>query len=475
LIREFDKLWSSTSAAFKQARIGERARSLGYGVITCLGRHTLTGMLTASGRQFTDWSSAYRIFGKGRVNTEIFFDTARKNVLQELSSDQLIIAHLDDTIIKKTGKKIPGAAWRRDPLGPPFHTNFIWGQRFLQISLALPHQEGQCQSKAIPVDFHHCPTVKKPASCAGPQQLQAFKEHQRIAKLSKQGSLRIQELRNKLNAQGAEKRQLIMGVDGSYTNKTVLKSLPEGVTIIGRIRKDAKLYEFPEHHNGVGRKKVYGNQLPTPEQIRKSDEFSWEKVKAWAAGKLHDFDIKVIRKVRWRTAGRIHELQLVVIRPLGYRLTKNSKVLYREPAYLICTDSTMALDKLLQAYIWRWEIEVNFRDEKTIFGCGQAQVRNEKSVKNLPAFITAMYSFMHLAAHRACQKRNESILPRPKWYPAKPEQRITSSEIVNLFRTQLWLKEAKNNFSAFVKKQYEYRSLKKTTNPLTSAIFYTRK
>lgn len=432
-------------------------------------------MLTASGRQFTDWSSAYRIFGKGRINTEIFFDTARKNVLQELSSDQLIIAHLDDTIIKKTGKKIPGAAWRRDPLGPPFHTNFIWGQRFLQISLALPHQEGQCQSKAIPVDFHHCPTVKKPGSCAGPQQLQTFKEHQRIAKLSKQGSLRIQELRNKLNAQGAEKRQLIMGVDGSYTNKTVLKALPEGVTIIGRIRKDAKLYELPEHHNGVGRKKVYGNQLPTPEQIRKSDEFSWEKVRAWAAGKLHDFDIKLIKKVRWRTAGKIHDLQLVIIRPLGYRLTKNSKVLYREPAYLICTDSTMALDKLLQAYIWRWEIEVNFRDEKTLFGCGQAQVRNEKSVKNLPAFITAMYSFIHLAAHRACQKRNESILPRPKWYPAKPEQRITSSEIVNLFRTQLWLKEHKSNFSAFVKKQYEYRSLKNITNPLSSALFYIRK
>ena len=460
--------------AFKQLRVAEHARCLAYGAITCLGRRTLTGMLTASGRQFTDWSSAYRIFGKGRIDMEKLFDVVRENVLKELPPDQMIIAHLDDTILKKTGKKVAGTAWRRDPLGPPFHTNFIWGQRFLQVSMALPQQGGNCQSKAIPIDFHHCPTVKKPGKSAGKQELQIFKEQQQVAKLSRQGSLRIQELRNKLDAQVGE-RQLVVSVDGSYTNRTVLKPLPKGVTLIGRIRKDTKLYLLPDQHIGVGRKKVYGQQLPTPEQIRQSDLFPWQKVRAWAAGKSHDFDIKVINGVRWRAAGKIHDLQLVVIRPLGYRLTKSSRMLYRQPAYLICTDCKLTLDKLLQAYLWRWEIEVNFRDEKTLLGCGQSQVRTEKAVKNLPAFIIAMYSFIHLAAHRACKERDESILPRPKWFPAKPEQRITSSEIVNLFRAQWWSKEAKTNFSGFMKKQHEYKSLKNIIDPISSAIFYARK
>ena len=431
-------------------------------------------MLTASGRQFTDWSSAYRIFGKDRIDIEKLFDVVRKNVLKELSPDQMIIAHLDDTILKKTGKKVAGTAWRRDPLGPPFHTNFIWGQRFLQVSMALPQQGGNCQSKAIPIDFHHCPTVKKPGKSAGKQELQIFKEQQQAAKLSKQGSLRIQELRTKLDAQIGE-RQLVVSVDGSYTNRTVLKPLPKGVTLIGRIRKDTKLYLLPDQQVGVGRKKVYGQQLPTPEQIRQSDLFPWQKVRAWAAGKSHDFDIKVINGVRWRAAGKIHDLQLVVIRPLGYRLTKSSRMLYRQPAYLICTDCKLTLDKVLQAYLWRWEIEVNFRDEKTLLGCGQSQVRTEKAVKNLPAFMIAMYSFIHLAAHRACKERNESILPRPKWYPAKPEQRITSSEIVNLFRVQSWIKETKTNFSSFLKKQHEHRSLRNVMDPLSAAIFYARK
>lgn len=412
---------------------------------------------------------------KKGVDIEKLFDVARKSVLEELKPDQMIVAHLDDTIFKKTGKKIHGTAWRRDPLGPPFHTNFIWGQRFLQISMALPDQENNCQSKAIPIDLHHCPTLKKLSKDADGAQQKTFKEQQRIAKLSKQGSLRIEALRNKLDLQGAKQRELVISVDGSYTNETVLKSLADRVTLIGRIRKDAKFYTLPDEQPAKGRKKVYGDRVPTPEQTRKSDDIPWQTVHAWSAGKSHEFNVKVIKNLRWRGAGKNFILQLIVIRPLAYRLTKSSKLLYRQPAYLICTDNNMPVEKLLQAYLWRWEIEVNFRDEKTILGCGEAQVRNPESVKNIPAFITVLYAFIHLAIHRNCKKRNNTILPRPKWYPAKPEQRITTSEIINLFRAHIWGKLNNSNFSGFVKNEHISRTLKNETDPLTAAILYNRK
>lgn len=472
---EFNKLWALSRTAFKQQRTFDRVRQLAYGAITCLGRHTISGVITACGRQFLDWSSAYRVFGKNRINTEIFFDVARQGVLEELEPSQMIVAHMDDTIIKKTGKKVFGAAWRRDPLGPPFQTNFIWGQRFIQLSMALPDLEDNCQSRAIPIDFHHCPTIKKLSKDADSQQTQIFKEEQRIAKLSKQGSLRIEALRSKLDVEGAKARELVISVDGSYTNQTVIKSLPDRVTLIGRIRKDAKLYRLPGEQTGRGRKKVYGERLATPEQIRQSEDTPWQNVKAWAAGKSHDFNVKVVKDLRWRAAG-MRTLQLVIIRPLAYRLTNSSRLLYRQPAYLTCTDNNLALEKLLQAYIWRWEIEVNLRDEKTILGCGQAQVRNPESVKNFPAFIAALYSFILLAAHRSCKKRDDSIiLPRPKWYPAKILQRITTSEIINLFRGHLWMKPEDGNFSGFLEKEHKHKSLRNETNPLMAAILYTRK
>ena len=41
----------------------------------------------------------------------------------------------------------------------------------------------------------------------------------------------------------------------------------------------------------------------------------------------------------------------MVIKPLGYRLRRGAKLLYREPAFLICTDPELDLPTLLQAYV----------------------------------------------------------------------------------------------------------------------------
>lgn len=462
--------------AYGQDRVARRARNLGFGALTCLGRQTISGILTSSGQQFMDWTAAYRSFSKQRINTDKLFEVSQKEVLNELTSKQLLVAHMDDTLLKKTGKKIPGSSWRRDPLGPPFHTNFIWAQRFLQISMALPSQEGNAQSRAIPVDMHHCPTPSKPKKGASQTEINQYKELQKKLNLSIQGVERIIKLRESLNEKGYRDRELYLSVDGSYTNNTVLKNLPSGVTLIGRIRKDTRLHRLPNSNKNLGRKRVYGERIPTPEEIRKDENIPWQQVKAWAAGKEHVFDVKVVKDLRWEKAGEKQTLQLVVIRPLHYRLTLKSKLLYRQPAYLICTDDNLDIQKLLQAYIWRWEIEVNFRDEKTIFGSGKAQVRNEKSVSNLPAFKAAVYSFLLLAAHKVYKKcDNSNLLPRPIWYPANSQQRLTTSEIINLLRSQLWAKSLGcDSFGGFVKREHELRSRRNCSSPLTSSLFYLR-
>jgi hypothetical protein len=452
-----------------------KARQIAYGLLTCLGRHTVTGMLASSGGQFVDWTSAYRLFNKERIDVGRFFTAALRETLNERPSSQGIVAHMDDTLIKKTGRKIPGTAWRRDPLGPPFHTNFIWGQRFLQISLALPDGEGPCQSRSVPVDFHHCPTLKKPGHKATEQEIQEYKKERKRVNLSMQGKERIKALRKNLDEQGHEKEELVISVDGSYTNGTVLKNLPPKTTLIGRIRKDVSLHSLPDQTTGAGRKRVYGEKLPTPEQIRQSDEYHWQKVEAWAAGRRHDFNVKVVKDAKWRKAGGMHTMQIVVIRPLSYRLTKSSKLLYREPAYLVCTDNGMDIKQLLQDYLWRWEIEVNFREEKTLLGCGQAQVRNEKSATVLPAFTVALYAFILLASRKIEKGAANKQMPRPKWYSMKKRTRTTASEIINRLRAELWAKAIGFNFSDFVKQQFKTKTLEKWDDSITHTFMYVRK
>lgn len=439
-----------------------------------MGRSTISGMITSNGQQFKDWSAAYRLFKGDRMNVNEFFSVIRKELLDHhLTPSHPVYAHMDDTNLRKRGRHISGTSWMRDPLGPPFHTNFIWGQRFIQLSMSLPEQSGCCRSRSIPIDFHHCPSVKKPRKSHDPVIWSDYREKQKKAKLSKVGSDRIALLRENLDLEGAKDRPLIISVDGSYTNETVIKNLSHNTTLIGRIRKDCCLFKLPDRENkAVGRNRVYGQQIPTPEEIRQSKDYPWIDVHAWAAGKTHTFNVKVLKNIRWRKAGPMN-LQLVIIRPLGYRLTQNSKMLYRKPAYLICTDPNLNTEQLLQAYLWRWEIEVNFRDEKTLFGCGQAQVRKPIAVEKVPAFNVAMYAMLLLAAHKNVSKLNDE-LPRARWYPIKPETRWTTTDVINKFRSQLWAENVHINFSHFVNIQQQMRSRRKVVSPTMSALFYMR-
>lgn len=99
--------------------------------------------------------------------------------------------------------------------------------------------------------------------------------------------------------------------------------------------------------------------------------------------------------------------------------------------------------------------EVNFKDQKTFLGCGEAQVRTQQACEKVPAFLTAVYSMLLLAATTS----KNQVLPRPKWYKSEKSIRATTGDILNQFRTINWAHGSKINFSDFVNIQ------KKTANP----------
>lgn len=379
--------------------MADRLARLAMGLLTCVGRHTITGMLSAAGREQHDWSADYRLFSHGRFQPSHMFGLVEDRLLERLPPGHPVVTALDDTKCRKTGTKIPGVSYQRDPMSPPFHTNFIRAQRFVQLSLMMPLDvNAPAASRGFPIRFRHAPPPPRPGAKASPEQLAAYRRLQKTQNLSVAGADMIKECRSDLDARGAAERALVVSVDGSYTNQTVLKALPARTTLIGRIRKDAKFFHPPSEQPSRGRRRSYGDPAPTPEVLLKDDTIPWSKVRVWASGRYHDCEFKTITSLQWRKAGPQRLLRLIVIRPLGYRLTAHSRLLYRQPAYLICTDSHLPLQTVIQDYFWRWDIEVNHRDEKQLIGVGQAQVRSERSVDLVPAFAVASYSMLLLAS-----------------------------------------------------------------------------
>jgi hypothetical protein len=266
---------------------------------------------------------------------------------------------------------------------------------------------------------------------------------------------------------------LWVAVDGSYTNQTVLKNLPLNTVLIGRIRGDAKLFYPPPVVTPItrGRKRFYGVSAPTPEEIRQDDSQPWQSVKAFAAGQFHDFKVKVVRDLRWRGNGE-RNLQVIVIAPLHYRLSQQSRLLYRKPGYLICTDSAAPLDQILQAYIWRWGIETNFRDEKTLLGTGEAQVRNPSSVKAIPQMMVASYSLLLLAGLKLWGVKGlPPLYHSPKWQNRSQKSGTSTNDLIKQLRSEFWADSiAATDKNDFVIKSDSQRSLFNIRLPAFQAL-----
>lgn len=173
-------------------------------------------------------------------------------------------------------------------------------------------------------------------------------------------------------------------------------------------------------------------------------------------------------------AGEHHNLRLVVIEPLGYRLRKNSKILYRKPAYLLCADLSVSCQEIVQAYVWRWEIEVNHRDEKTILGVGQAQVRHPSAAARVPAFLAAYYAMALLAAQHVTRNHpNHEALPKPVWQKKGNSHRPSFQHIVQSIRAELWAPALGiHHFSDFATHHTRVTNTQKYKPNIADAVLY---
>jgi len=432
----------------------------------------MTGVLCAAGRIFQDWSADYRLYQRGRCDLNRLYEHIIGEVLTLVPETRPLVVAVDDTRVRKRGTKIPGVGYTRDPLGPPFRVHLIRAQRFLQMAATLPEESGA--ARTIPIDFWEVPLFPKPRRTATPEEWQHYREQRQQWNVCRQAGQRLERIRQLIRAQQPS-RALWVTVDGGLTNQSFLQSLPAQTIMIGRIRHDAKMYQLPGEGCGKGRQRVYGAKAPTPEQVRQDIAIPWQTVPVYACGKYHEVRIKTITQLKWPKAGQQRILRLIVIAPLSYRLRQNSRLLYRKPAYLICTDPGASVAAVVQAFVRRWGIEVNFRDEKTLLGVGQAQVRHPQSVPDVPRARVAAYAALLLAAWRMFPEHHQTAgLPPPKWHLALKKQRYSTADLIKRLRYDLWGEglSIENNNLDFVNTQPQDTNAEKLLPNLKTAVFY---
>lgn len=405
-------LCAAWGVVFPQERSWLRAVRHALSGLCALGRRTISRAIMAAQRQDRDWSGEYLLYSRSGWDAARLFDPLVAYSATHAYPHHIAVA-FDDTKLKKTGRKIPGACWQHDPLSPPFHINLLYGVRFLQASALLPlHQQEGLPARGLPVRFEEAPVLARPGRRASAAELAAHRKARRTHNLSTQCLATMEGLRVAYDRAGAADKNLVAVCDGSFCNRTVLRGLPARVTLLTRCRQDARLCRPA----APGTARHYDRATFTPHDLYQAQDLPWHQARIFHGGQWRDIRFKCLDDVRWRTGAGRRPVRVIVIAPTPYRTSRNARLLYRRPAYLLTTDLTSPAELLIQMYMDRWEIEVNHREEKDTLGIGQAQVWSARAVPRQPALMVAAYSLLLLAGLLTYGgQRTNAFLPLPRW------------------------------------------------------------
>jgi hypothetical protein len=432
LLSEFLAIVDDWRTVFPQQRTFQRGVRQALGSLVCLGRRCLSRIIWTNGGQNRSWSAEYFLHSRSQWEPQQLFRPILKAALP-YCPQRLVGVALDDTRLRKTGRSIPQAFYQRDPLSPPFHVNLVLGLRFLQASLLVPlHRTSSAGTRALPIRFEEVSRVKRPGKKATEEMKKQYRQAIKERNLSRSFVQMGKQLRQELDQAGGGSKILVLTGDGSFCNRTCFGEIPDRSVLLVRARKDAKLC----FRASPDSRRFYGVDKFTPEQVRQDDTRDWKVTKIFYGGKRRKIRSKTVVGVYWQRGAGQRPLRLIVIAPAPYRKSRNKKLHYRDPAYLLTSDLRSSRKQLLQIYFDRWQIEVNHREEKDTLGVGQAQLWNVTSVPKQPVLAVAAYSALLLASLRAFgAERGKAYAELPKW--RRNARRPSCLDLITLLRKEM--------------------------------------
>ena len=268
--------WSLWLAAGLHARNRWRLPVLLVGILFAHGRRTVTTWLRAAdvSDDFQDYY--YFLAALGR-KTKSVATQLLVLLLRTLPLPNRLLAVIDDTPTKRYGPKVEGADIHHNPTPGPADQKYLYGHIWVTLSLAVRHP---CFG-ALALPLQAMLYVRRTTMATIPQ----WRGWTFASKLVL--AARLVEWIAPLVKQAGKTLWIV--VDGGYAKAPFLKrALRAGVTVVGRLRKDAALRDLPRklrrgRRRGRGRPPKYGkNRISLAK--RAAHRHGWETAKCIVYG-----------------------------------------------------------------------------------------------------------------------------------------------------------------------------------------------
>jgi hypothetical protein len=347
----------STWIARLQSQIDRRVRDL-FPLVFCgllftpERRRTCTSWFRAGGvtREFR---RAYRVIGlTGRkteaLATSVLYDIA--NAPAGAGQKRIKLA-LDDTPSKRYGPYVEGAGIHHNPTPGPANQAFVYGHNFVTLAWMVEHPAWGTIALPLRAELY---VRKKDVPQIPPERRPTFR-----TKLVQAAEM-IEWAGTTLAGEG---KSIWLAVDGGYANRPIIQAAKrKGITLFGRLRKDAALRDLPgpQPAGKRGRKPKYGTNVISLAK-RAGHQQGWKTEEMVLYGATVTKTYKTFLAT-WRPAGGV--IRVVLVK--------------EEDGWLafFCTDPDVTPAEILDMIADRNSLEQTFKDVKQVWGAGQQQLRN---------------------------------------------------------------------------------------------------
>jgi len=332
---------------------------------------------------------AHRFFSQARWSSQDLGLVLAKLIVSLLVPDgQPVLAAIDDTLFKRTGRKVHAIGW--------FHDGSAKG----------PRQVGLGNNWVI------CAIVVRLPFCSRPVALPVTARlvHKDIKPAPASRLVLARQMTAAL-ARALPGRDIHVVADAAYAGKELAR-LPATVTWTTRLRKDAALHELPPPRTGRrGRPRVKGARLPALAALAETASFTPVTVTRYR--KTATVQAAAFTCL-WHAVFGSRPVQVILVRDRsrgGYDLA------------LVTTDPDASPAVVIERYAARWSIEVAFEDARQVFGAGQARNRTARAVRATVPFTLTCQTLAILwyatAGHDPADVHEHRA--RAPWYATKAE------------------------------------------------------
>jgi hypothetical protein len=352
------------------------------------GRRVVTRILLAgNGLKVKSFSCYHRFFSQARWSVDAVGRVLLGLVSKFIPQEATIVVAVDDTLNRKTGKRIWAAGMHHDPLrSTAGRAVFSFGHNWvvLSVQLRLPFAPDKVWSLPILMRLYRRKQKKRKAG-------RPRGERKAIGQ-APPGEYRTRpQLASEMIALLASwlpNRTIQVVGDSEYAGKSISRHLPENVHLTSRMVMNAALYDQPSKRRKgqLGAPRKRGRRLPSPTELAKSKTVRWTK----ATVSLYGRRVRVWYKsctALWYNSAGTRPLRIVVVRDPSGR---------RKDDCFFSTELNLSARAVLELFALRWPLEVAFYNSKQFLGLEDPQNRTPQAVRRTAPFALYLHTLVIL-------------------------------------------------------------------------------